>query len=143
MKRCGCFRPCLCRKSFVTQCDHRIDPGGATRGQKTLFLPFFRSRFGSRQALGLFAACGAFLYVVSAFAISHKTLTLTVSRPVPSDFAGLREKSLLTNSKPRPLMFALLCPNLRADPHEMKTGAFLTSPSVSQRCRRYDLRGGR
>jgi Uncharacterised protein family UPF0047 len=48
-------------------------------------------RLGEREPLGLFAARGAFSYVVSALAVSHRTFTLTLSRPVPSDFAfGVR-----------------------------------------------------
>jgi hypothetical protein len=39
------------------------------------------------EALGFFAACLAFLNVVSALAVSHKASTLTLSAPVPSCFA--------------------------------------------------------
>jgi hypothetical protein len=52
-----------------------------------LFRLLAGARLGEREALGLFAAGGAFFYVVSALAVSHKTFTLTLSRPVPSDFA--------------------------------------------------------
>jgi hypothetical protein len=48
-------------------------------------------RLGERETLRLFAARGAFLYVVSALAVSHKTFTLTLSRAVPSDFGESRE----------------------------------------------------
>ena len=43
--------------------------------------------FGQREALGLFAACCAFPNVISALAISHKALTLTLLRLLPSTFA--------------------------------------------------------
>ncbi len=61
----------------------------STRAPRRSTLPFrLLGSFllGEGEALGLFAARGAFFYVVSALAVSHKTFTLTLSRPVPSDF---------------------------------------------------------
>jgi len=40
-----------------------------------LFRLFTGALLGEREALGLFATCGAFPYVVSALAVSHKTFT--------------------------------------------------------------------
>jgi hypothetical protein len=41
---------------------------------------------GEREAFGLLAARGAFFYVVSALAVSHRTFTLTLSRPISKRF---------------------------------------------------------
>jgi len=55
-----------------------------------LFRLLAGARLGEREALGLLAARGAFFYVISALAVSHKTFILTFSRPIPSDFAKIR-----------------------------------------------------
>ena len=58
------------------------------REARLLFCLLRTSRFRGCEAFGLFAARGAFSYVISALAVSHKTITLTLSRRVPSDFAN-------------------------------------------------------
>ena len=64
---------------------------GASKGWTLLFRLFAGACLGEREALRFLATRGAFLYVVPAFAVSHKTFTLTLPRPVPSDFAESRE----------------------------------------------------
>lgn len=75
--------------------DQRSSPARAPRGRMLLLRLLAGTLLGEREALGLFAARGAFLYVVSALAISHKTFTLTLSRAVPSHF-GESEKEAST-----------------------------------------------
>ena len=65
---------------------------GTCSERKELLFRFLAGvRLGGCEALGLFAARGAFSYIISALAVSHKTITLTLSRRVPSDFANSRE----------------------------------------------------
>src|SRR5450432_239754 len=78
--------------------------GGKTVGRALLFRLLRRLRLGEREALGLFAARGAFSYIVSALAVSHKSFTFAPSRTVPSDFT---ESSAWTLANRRPT--ATLC----------------------------------
>ena len=51
-----------------------------------------RSALGEREAFGVLAAYGAFLYVVFAFAVSHRRVTHTLRAWLPSCFAAARRK---------------------------------------------------